>query len=381
MNKQQLLAGLGAGGVACAGLLGLPKPPPAQSSLLVAPPPVAASASAAVVAHSAAPSAAQPAPQIPKAPSGPPRFVEEIEASVFQKGNVHTHTTWSDGDHPPQDVYQWYRDRGYNFLAITDHNGLTDPAVFRPLEIKKRFVMITGEEVTMVGGGKQVHMNAICSRRTIGGKHFDTQGEALRWGTQQIKAQGAVGLVNHPNWDWSLTAADLPHAEGAELLEIMSGHPYVHTNGDETRLSHEAIWDKALTAGQTFYGTAVDDAHAFGPNAPDNAARPGRAWISVFAEEPNRKLICAALAKGRFYSSTGPSLRKIVVRGDTYRVVVKEPGAEVEFIGSGGRILDKKRADDGAAAYKLVGGEGYVRARITLPNGKKAWTQPVRVTP
>ena len=310
------------------------------------------------------------------------RFADTIDVSAFQKGNIHTHTNFSDGDRPPQEVYAWYRERGYNFLAITDHNTLTDPAIYRLLERKKRFVMITGEEVTMRGAGKQVHVNALCHKRTIGGRSFDTQREALRWAVHEVAAQGGVALVNHPNWDWALTAADLPAARGAQLLEIASGHPYVHTPGDADHLSHEAIWDVALGAGLDFAGVAVDDAHSYGPFAPETAARPGRAWIQVFAPEPSAEAICDALRKGRLYASTGVSLKRIVVQGDAYLVYPADTTALVEFVGLGGRVLQSGHAgSDGAARYQLRGGEGYVRARVTASNGKRAWTEPSRVVP
>jgi hypothetical protein len=331
-----------------------------------------------VLAPSPAPASASAAP--PPAPSGSARFAETLDVSTFQKGNIHTHTTRSDGDRPPQDVYAWYRDHGYNFVALTDHNTLTDPALFRLLERKRRFVLIPGEEVTMRGAGKQVHVNALCHKETIGGHAFDTQREALAWAVRQVHAQGGVALVNHPNWDWALTADDLPAARGAELLEIWSGHPYVHTLGDATRLSHEAIWDKELTAGERFAGVAVDDAHAYGPRAPETAARPGRAWIQVFAPEASREAICAALAAGRLYASIGPVLRRIHVTDRTYAVHPADPSAEVEFVGKGGVVLQHGKADrDGAARYELKGGEGYVRARITTADGKHAWTQPSRL--
>lgn len=346
------------------------------------PPVPALAATTAAPAAATATASASSAPALPSPPpnSTPPRFAEDLDVATFQKGNIHTHTTWSDGDRPPQDVYAWYRDRGYNFLAITDHNTLTDPAIFRLLEKKKRFVMITGEEVTMWGAGKQVHVNAICHKATIGGKKFDTQREALAWGVAQVKAQGGVALVNHPNWDWALTADDLPAARGAKLLEIWSGHPHVHTLGDEQHLSHEAIWDKALALGEDFAGVAIDDAHSYGSNAPDNAARPGRAWIYAFAPEATRPAICEALAAGKLYASTGVTLKRIVVKDDTYAVYPADRAVTVEFVGWGGKVLQSGKAgDDGAARYQLKGGEGYVRARLVDDAGKRAWTEPSRL--
>ena len=41
------------------------------------------------------------------------------------RGVFHCHTTNSDGARPVEAVTSWYAERGYDFLAITDHNQLT----------------------------------------------------------------------------------------------------------------------------------------------------------------------------------------------------------------------------------------------------------------
>jgi hypothetical protein len=339
----------------------------------------AATASVAAVASSAAP-VAPPAP----VPSLPLRFAEPVDVAVFQKGNIHTHTSWSDGDSLPDVVYRWYRDHGYSFLAVTDHNTRTDPLLFKAIERKGSFVILPGEEVTMMGAGRQVHVNAICTTTAIGGHHAEHQGESLAWAVEKIRAQGGVALVNHPNFDWSLTAADVAQAQGAQLLEISSGHPWVHTDGDATHLSHEAIWDALLAQGAGFAGVAVDDAHHFrgAGTGRDRAplARPGRAWIQVFADAPDRAQICAALARGNLYASTGVAILHLTVKGDTYTVALGRADVTVEFVGKDGGILQSgPPATDGLATYRLVGTERYVRARITAPDGKRAWTQPSQV--
>ena len=39
----------------------------------------------------------------------------------WYKGNLHTHTTDSDGLKSPDDVKRLYKSLGYDFLALTDH--------------------------------------------------------------------------------------------------------------------------------------------------------------------------------------------------------------------------------------------------------------------
>lgn len=306
------------------------------------------------------------------------RFLDAIDASSFLKGNLHTHSLLSDGDAPPAEVYAFYRDHGYAFLVLTDHNSRTDPDAYRDVA-RPGFVMIPGEEVTTLGAGKPVHVNAICSRATIGGQAFDTTREALAWAVAHVKEQDAIALVNHPNFDWALTEDDLPAAHGADLIEIWSGHPYVNSEGDALRPSHEAIWARALDDGETFAGVAVDDTHNFTDPSKEPSAKPLRAWVEVFGAQATETAICDGIRRGRLYASSGPKLTRIVVKDDSFAITVSEK-AKVEFLGRESAVLATNEAPaNGEARYTLRGGEGYVRARITGGDGKRAWTQAYRV--
>ena len=41
------------------------------------------------------------------------------------KGNLHTHSLWSDGNDYPEMIVDWYARHGYHFLALSDHNVLS----------------------------------------------------------------------------------------------------------------------------------------------------------------------------------------------------------------------------------------------------------------
>ncbi len=49
------------------------------------------------------------------------------------KGNIHAHSFWSDGDHVPELVVKAYKDLGYDFLALTDHNVIHKTPTTGPL--------------------------------------------------------------------------------------------------------------------------------------------------------------------------------------------------------------------------------------------------------
>lgn len=325
----------------------------------------------------------QTASVLPLPPVAPRRtFDTTLDVSTFQRGNIHAHSNWSDGDRHPRDVYVWYRNHGFAFAALTDHNTRASPHTFKDVE-KPTFVIIAGEELTMTVKRTRVHVNGLCTKRTIGGGKHPSMRAALVHAIEFVHAQGGVALVNHPNFDWALTAEDIHAAAGAELLEIYSSHPHVASDGDATHPSQEAIWETLLDKGDNIGSVAVDDAHYFNTDKPNksNPAKPGMGWVEVFVPTADPNLICEALRHKQLYSSSGASLSRIRVTADSFSVWPKEEGATVEFIGDGGKVFEKKdRGKDGETTYQLHGLERYVRARITLPDGTKAWTQAYRTT-
>lgn len=309
-------------------------------------------------------------------------FDTTLDVSTFQRGNIHAHSNWSDGDRHPRDVYTWYRNHGFAFVALTDHNTRASPQTFKALE-KQSFVIIAGEELTMTVQRTRVHVNGLCTKKTIGGGKHPSVRSALVHAIEYVHAQNGIALVNHPNFDWALTADDIHNAKGAELLEIYSSHPHVPHAGDASHPSQEAIWESLLDQGENIGGVAVDDAHYFNTDKTNtaNPAKPGMGWVEVFVPTTDRNAICEALRTKQLYASSGASLSRIRITADSFSVWPKEDGAIVEFIGDGGKVFGKKDpGQDRETTYALLGTERYVRARITLPDGRKAWTQAYRTS-
>jgi hypothetical protein len=344
-------------------------------------------AAAATLAVSSSPGPALTSPPAPllvsqsedTPPPSKPRFARNFDVTSFKRGNLHTHSNKSDGDSSPSDVYTWYRTHGYDFVVITDHNTFTNPAEFYT-EPQPGFLVIGGEEVTMRGNGREVHMNALCTKRVVPGGTFPTAGQALAHGVLEIRSAGGIALINHPNFTWGVKSSDLAAAAGSNLLEIYSGHPFVPSNGRPGTPSHEAMWDITLTEGLDYMGVAVDDMHRL-RNDRFRGSRPGRAWVEVFADKLDTQMICDSLENGMLFSSTGPSLRRVKVTEDTYAVSPADRNVDVVFIGSGGRVLATRKvaSADAAVSYRIDGSEGYVRVRIVRADGKMAWTPAVRV--
>ena len=317
-------------------------------------------------------------------PSGAPgRFVESVEARTFQRGCLHAHSLASDGEDAPEAVYSWYRDHGFNFVALSDHNVRVDPATYAAIA-RDDFVMLPAEELTMRDVNRTpVHVNAICSREQLGGGKFSSVVDALRTAIARIAEDGSIALIDHPNFSRALGPDDVFEARGAALLEIWSGLGSVHSEGGKDRPSEEALWDEVLTRGLDIGAVAVDDLHHLKNAADDRSgsSAPARGWVEVFAEHASVGEICDALRARRLIASNGVRLLGLSVHDDVIEVTAKQPAEKAEFIGQGGALLDAQAVPAGGSAntYRLRGGERYVRARISNADGKRAWTQAYRV--
>src|SRR4029078_932885 len=80
----------------------------------------------------------------------------------WYKGNNHTPTLNSDGDSTPDDVAKWYREHGYRFLVLSDHNVLTNIEGLNAVHAAPdKFLLIKGEEVPARFGKKPIHINGL----------------------------------------------------------------------------------------------------------------------------------------------------------------------------------------------------------------------------
>ena len=300
-------------------------------------------------------------------------------ATRWYKGNTHTHTLNSDGDSSPDEVARWYREHGYRFLFLTDHNFLTSVDGLNALMgADERFLIIRGEEVTDRFGGKPLHINGLDVKRLVSPQGGASVVETLQRNVDAIRAADGVPHINHPNFGWAVTADELARLRNTKLFEVFNGHPMVNNLGGGGVPGLEAAWDTILSRGVLLYGIAVDDAHHFKRPWDPMASRPGQAWIVVRAARLGAAELLEAIERGDFYASTGVELSDYQATPARITIAIKETAFakyRVLFIGRGGRVL--KEVTTSPATYDITGSEGYVRAKVIDSNGHLAWTQPV----
>ena len=105
-----------------------------------------------------------------------------MSGTQWYKGNIHTHTTESDGDEDPHKVVRWYRRHGYDFLVLSDHNHLTLLDYGSDRRRFRKPLMVPGEEVSVrINGAKRQYTS------TAWGFHMSSSPSTLATWWQRCK--------------------------------------------------------------------------------------------------------------------------------------------------------------------------------------------------
>jgi hypothetical protein len=296
----------------------------------------------------------------------------------WYKGNTHAHTLESDGDSTPEEVTRWYREQGYQFLVLSDHNVLVEIAALSTrFAVSEQFLLVPGEEVTDAFDKKPLHINGLNVSRLVEPRHGTSVVETLQRNVDAIRAARGVPHINHPNFGWAISAADLGALERYRLLEIFNGHPHVNNLGGGDAPGLEEVWDGLLRAGRRVYGIAVDDAHYFKRPWDPRAPKPGQGWVVVRAPRLEPAALLASLEAGDFYASTGVTLDDYAADAAGISVRVRPDGDtryRMTLIDGSGHV---QTVDGATARFTLTGRRGYARIVVRDSNGGQAWTQPI----
>ncbi|MCW3991652.1 MAG: CehA/McbA family metallohydrolase [Candidatus Bathyarchaeota archaeon] len=288
------------------------------------------------------------------------------------RGNLHTHSSNSDGNLTVKQLVSLYRRCGYDFLSITDHGKLTETGGLSTPE----FLLIPGEEV-IVGtseAGTLLHIVAINIEMELPVGEADSD-ESPQRAIDLVREQGGEAVVAHPYWS-GLTFNDLIGLEDYLGLEVYN------TNCDLTinRGLSNVHWDNLLASGRRLLGFAFDDAHSENrANLPMDSCG---GWISVKAESLTIDSLMASIRRGLFYSSIGPEIRDIHVEEGCISASTS-PVKTISFVSNSG-LGERHTAESGyltVAAYTLRGTENYVRVETSDEHGRAAWSNPIYIEP
>lgn len=324
-----------------------------------------------------------------------------VAAPRWWKGNTHTHTWWSDGDSPPEIAAAWYREHGYDFLVLSDHNimqkgslqrgaivqsptfwytlereehklslaayrkhfgdewvetreqdGKTEVRLktldeFRHLfEARGEFIFVQGEEITARFGNHPVHVNGINLHDVIAPRDGESVADVMQKNLNAVLDQGiesgreVIAHVNHPNFRYAITVEDmlaLRFNEGEGFFELYNGHHGVENYGDKWRVGLERMWDIVLA-------TRITEGKAPLYGIANDDAHSFAAWKIEQHSNPGRGWVM--VRAGRL---TPDSIVSAMKRGDFYN----STGVTLRELSREGNTLSLSIEPEEGVEYKI----------------------------
>ena len=222
----------------------------------------------------------------------PHDHVVRSEAGWY-KGELHAHSTESDGQVPVAQVVEAAMDLGLDFVALSEHFTISQWRKLAPL-VNDRMAFLRSCEIT----GHQGHANLHGIQEWID-VYVDRPDYSMDQAADAVHAQGGLFCVNHPfsgNLGWR--AYDFDWSK-ADLMEV-----YHNLEGPNNTLQGP-LWDHHLRVGHRVVGVGGIDSHH--PRQSIHALGQVVTW--VHAPELSEKGIIQGLRRGQVYASRGPELR------------------------------------------------------------------------
>jgi len=257
------------------------------------------------------------------------------------RGNLHGHCSESSGcaSVPLFTGIENHRKAGARFLALTDHDTVTDLAAARArwpdMTFLEGFEWSRSQNILFIG-------------ERVPPLYEHSLREALR------RAADLLTVICHPRpyrtrdyWTVSMILALDP---APVAIEIFNSHYSRPRRVDPApNPLYTDTWDALLSRGMRLWGFANDDSH--------DPADYGHTATFANVSDNSAPAIMSALMAGRFYGSTGLLLEEVSLHGDEISVRL-DSDASGRFIGPGGRVLSESQ---GRQFSCCASGEDYVR--------------------
>jgi predicted metal-dependent phosphoesterase TrpH len=291
----------------------------------------------------------------------------------FWRGNLHTHSTLSDGALEPKAVVDAYKKAGYDFMALSDHFvslfnwPVADTTSFR----SNNFTTLIGAELhaPLTSAGELWHILAVGLPLDFAPAGAQESGPQI---ARRAADAGAFVGIAHPSWS-QLTIEDGMNLAFADAVET-----YNHSCAAENdRGEGFYLLDQLLNKGQRLTAFATDDAHF-------KTADYFGGWVHVKAESLEPETLLAALKAGQFYASQGPLFHDIALAGKDLSVSCSPVDTITVVCGNSRSCVETGRAITGATLDLAKMEKGFLGQKMTpwfrvtiIDNaGKRAWSNP-----
>lgn len=270
-------------------------------------------------------------------------------------GDLHIHTTASDGKLSAYEAGRLAKSRGLDFIALANHNNFSENFCLPHID---GLTFIPAVEWTNYKG----HMNFFGVQNPFENSFIANTEEEMKRLISNARSKGAVISVNHPKcrfcpYLWG-------NEEAFDMVEIWNG-PMRKTNMDGIKW-----WTDMLCAGRKLPAVGGSDFHK-----PGSFAKLGNPVTGVYAKSPAPEDILDAVKRGKSFISEGTGGVRINLKygefsmGDTAKhstgipLVAESNAKDLVLV-----------TDRGEKSIKLIGG----RAEIKLEKVKFAYVKALK---
>lgn len=269
------------------------------------------------------------------------------------KGDFHVHTYYSDGRDGIAMTPADYREEGFDFCAITDHNRRYPSVLASELyhDVTLGFHIIPGEEIHTPGSSLHiVHVGgteSVADRYVHHTEEFSAQAEEIegnlpdtipdvfrkrfalaKWACENIHACNGLAIFPHPYWkprkyNVSDGFSDLLFKE-----KLFDAFELVGCTGDHFCNLQVGLWQQQLMQGRIIPVVGSSDSH----NHNSTLDVFSRRFTIVFAKSNTTQDILDAVRNG--YSVAG-----FIPRGENVLGVVPFNEGSVQFYGTQFRLV------------------------------------------
>ncbi len=255
----------------------------------------------------------------PAARPAPPPQVVAGRGTGWYRGDLHLHTTHSDGEREPDELIREAREGGLDFIASTEHNTISANQVWGSY-VPDDMLVIPGEEVTTRHG----HWLALGlpPGAWVDWRYRPEDGSFAEHAAR-TRAAGGVVVAAHPKVPVPGAAWEFGY-ERVDAVEVWNGR---WTLDDEASLR---VWTRLLRQGRRIPAVGNSDSHA-------RTQAVGLPQTVVHADRLATPAILDGVRRGRSYLAESAGVTLAVAAragdrtagiGDTLRVAADE---EVEL--------------------------------------------------
>ena len=275
------------------------------------------------------------------------------------KVNLHMHTSLSDGELSAVEAARYYRERGYDAIAMTDHWFFGNGGELGGMTV------LSGGEYNV--GGRDAAGEGVFHIVGIGMSRAPsvTKSMSAQEVINRVRAAGGLVILAHPAWSLN-TPEEILRFSGVDATEIYNSvSGYRHSRRPDSSL----IVDMLACRGCFFPLIAADDTHYYGDEAC-------LSYIMVEAEDNSARSLLSAIRRGAFYATQGPEIH-LFREGDGFTVRCS-PVNQIVFFSN---MTWAPRAFEGEALteahYVPLEGERYLRVEARDADGRRCWTNCV----